>query len=195
MSRGDGRKDPADRPLPPQAAGMSCHSMAEEIMPGHANFLVVDAVLRNRSLRTKFPANRAQWRRQARGCRGRPNKSPGARLVETVGMGLASEQPGGAPSRDGMPLESCPAKCVAPAFETSHARGLFWRLARAKPISPTWSTSPSPKRRLTPLLAQCLSKATASHRPISEASALSGFREAWSRSSGRCDGAGRAIPT
>jgi hypothetical protein len=27
--------------------------------------------------------------------------------------------------------KSCPAKCVAPAFETSRARGLFWRLARA----------------------------------------------------------------
>jgi hypothetical protein len=66
----------------------------------------------------------------------------------------------GPPCRDGVPLESCPAKCVAPAFETSRARGLFWRLARAKPISPTWSRSPSPKRRLTPLLAQCLSKAT-----------------------------------
>jgi hypothetical protein len=119
------------------------------------------------------------------------NKSPGALLVETVGMGLATRTTGrGAPSRDGVPLESCPAKCVAPAFETSRARGLFWRLARAKPISPTWSRSPSPKRRLTPLLAQCLSKASASHRPMSEASALFGFREAWSRSSRRCEGAG-----
>jgi hypothetical protein len=33
---------------------------------------------------------------------------------------------------------SCPAKCrrLAPAFETSRARGLFWRLARAGPIWP-----------------------------------------------------------
>src|SRR5208282_4055612 len=40
MSRGDGRKHPADRLLPPQAAGMSCYSVAEEIMPGRADFLV-----------------------------------------------------------------------------------------------------------------------------------------------------------
>src|ERR1700734_2128045 len=33
-------KDPADRLLPPQAAGMSCYSVAEEIMPGRADFLV-----------------------------------------------------------------------------------------------------------------------------------------------------------
>jgi hypothetical protein len=83
-----------------------------------------------------------------------PGESYGARLVETVGMGLASEQPGGAASRDGVPLESCPARCVVPAFETSRARGLFWRLARAEPIAPTWSRSPSPKRRLTPLPAR-----------------------------------------
>jgi len=40
MSRGDGRKDSVDRLLPPQAAGMSCYSVAEEIMPGRADFLV-----------------------------------------------------------------------------------------------------------------------------------------------------------
>jgi hypothetical protein len=40
MSRGDGRKDPADRLLPPHAAGMSCYSVAEEIMPGRADYLV-----------------------------------------------------------------------------------------------------------------------------------------------------------
>jgi hypothetical protein len=40
MSRGDGRKDPAHPLLPPQAAGMSCYSVAEEIMPGRADYLV-----------------------------------------------------------------------------------------------------------------------------------------------------------
>jgi hypothetical protein len=40
MSRGDGRKDSADRLTPPQAAGMSCYSVAEEIIPGRADFLV-----------------------------------------------------------------------------------------------------------------------------------------------------------
>src|SRR5271166_1231027 len=43
MSRGDGRKDSADRLLPPQAAGMSCSSVAAEIMPGRADCLVGDA--------------------------------------------------------------------------------------------------------------------------------------------------------
>ena len=40
MGRGDGRKDSADRLMPPQAAGMSCYSVAEEIMPGRPDFLV-----------------------------------------------------------------------------------------------------------------------------------------------------------
>jgi site-specific DNA recombinase len=40
MSRGDGRKDSTDRLTPPQAAGMSCYSVAEEIIPGRADFLV-----------------------------------------------------------------------------------------------------------------------------------------------------------
>jgi hypothetical protein len=35
--------------MPPQAAGMSRYPVAEEIMPGRADFLVVDAVSRNRS--------------------------------------------------------------------------------------------------------------------------------------------------
>ena len=46
MSRGDGRKDPADRLVPPQAAGMSCYSVAEEIMPGRADYLAVRRLLR-----------------------------------------------------------------------------------------------------------------------------------------------------
>ena len=40
MSRGDGRKDSADQLLPPQAAGMSCYSVAEEITPVCADYLV-----------------------------------------------------------------------------------------------------------------------------------------------------------
>ena len=40
MGRGDGRKDSADRLMPPQAAGMSCYSVAEEITPVRADFLV-----------------------------------------------------------------------------------------------------------------------------------------------------------
>jgi hypothetical protein len=40
MSRGDGRNDPADRLPPPQAAGMSCYSVAEEITSICADFLV-----------------------------------------------------------------------------------------------------------------------------------------------------------
>ena len=40
MSRGDGRNDPADRPPPPQAAGMSCYPMAQEIMPARPDYLV-----------------------------------------------------------------------------------------------------------------------------------------------------------
>jgi hypothetical protein len=47
MSRGDGRNDPADRLPPPQAAGMSCYSVAEEITSICADFLVVDAVSPN----------------------------------------------------------------------------------------------------------------------------------------------------
>jgi hypothetical protein len=37
MGRGDGRKDSADRLMPPQAAGMSCYSGAEEITPVRAD--------------------------------------------------------------------------------------------------------------------------------------------------------------
>jgi hypothetical protein len=44
--------------MPPQAAGMSCYSVAVENTPVCADFLVVDAVPPNRSARTKFPANR-----------------------------------------------------------------------------------------------------------------------------------------
>ena len=62
MSRGDGRKDSADRLLPPQAAGMSCYSVAEEITSICADFLVADAVLRNRSPTVEFPANREKNR-------------------------------------------------------------------------------------------------------------------------------------
>jgi hypothetical protein len=40
MSRGDGRNDPADGLPPPQAAGMSCYSVAEEITSICADFLV-----------------------------------------------------------------------------------------------------------------------------------------------------------
>jgi hypothetical protein len=40
MSRGDGRKDSADQLLPPQAAGISCYSVAEEITPVCADYLV-----------------------------------------------------------------------------------------------------------------------------------------------------------
>ena len=39
MSLGDGRTNPTDRLLPPQAAGRSCYSVAEEIMPGHVDYL------------------------------------------------------------------------------------------------------------------------------------------------------------
>jgi hypothetical protein len=35
--------------------GMSCYSVAEEIMPGRADYLVVDAVPQNPSLRLEFP--------------------------------------------------------------------------------------------------------------------------------------------
>jgi hypothetical protein len=58
MSRGDVRKDSADRLTPSQAAGMSCYSVAEEITPICADFLVADAVLRNQSPVAEFPANR-----------------------------------------------------------------------------------------------------------------------------------------
>jgi hypothetical protein len=47
MGRGDSGKDSADRLMPPQAAGMSCYSMAEEITPVCADYLVVDAVQKN----------------------------------------------------------------------------------------------------------------------------------------------------
>jgi hypothetical protein len=40
MSRGDGRKDSVDRLPPPQAAGMSCYSVAEEITSICADFVV-----------------------------------------------------------------------------------------------------------------------------------------------------------
>jgi hypothetical protein len=40
MSREDGRNDSADRPMPPQAAGMSCYSVAQEITSICADFLV-----------------------------------------------------------------------------------------------------------------------------------------------------------
>jgi hypothetical protein len=39
MSGGDGGKASVDRLLPPQAAVVSCYSVAEEIMPGRADFL------------------------------------------------------------------------------------------------------------------------------------------------------------
>ena len=50
---------------------------------------------------------------------------------------LLPKQPGGPPSRDGVHF-ILPRKVPrsAPAFETSRARGLFWRLARAGPIWP-----------------------------------------------------------
>ena len=41
---------------------MSCLSVAEEIMPGRADYLVADAVLRNQSPKVKFPANREKNR-------------------------------------------------------------------------------------------------------------------------------------
>ena len=37
---------------------MSCCPVAQEILLGRADYLVVGAVLRNRSPRTQFPANR-----------------------------------------------------------------------------------------------------------------------------------------
>jgi hypothetical protein len=40
VGRGDGGKDSADRLMPPQAAGMSCYSVAEEITPVCADFVV-----------------------------------------------------------------------------------------------------------------------------------------------------------
>jgi hypothetical protein len=42
MSRGDGRKDSADRLLPPQGTGMSRYSVAEEVLPLHhaGNFVL-----------------------------------------------------------------------------------------------------------------------------------------------------------
>jgi hypothetical protein len=40
MGRGDGRKDLADRLMPPHSAGMSCYSVAEEITSVRADFLV-----------------------------------------------------------------------------------------------------------------------------------------------------------
>jgi hypothetical protein len=40
MSRTDGGIDLADRLMPPQAAGMSRYPVAEEIMPGRADFVV-----------------------------------------------------------------------------------------------------------------------------------------------------------
>ena len=43
--------------MPPQAAGMSCYSVAEEIIPRSAGYLVVDAVLRNRSRPGKIPVS------------------------------------------------------------------------------------------------------------------------------------------
>jgi hypothetical protein len=43
-------------------AGMSCYSVAYEITPARAEFLVVDAVPRNRSPKGQFPANREKNR-------------------------------------------------------------------------------------------------------------------------------------
>ena len=40
MSHGDGRKESADRSLARQAAGMSCYSVAQEIVLGGADYLV-----------------------------------------------------------------------------------------------------------------------------------------------------------
>jgi hypothetical protein len=44
----------------PQAAGMSCYSVAEEITPVCADFLVVRAVLRNQSPACEFPAKQGK---------------------------------------------------------------------------------------------------------------------------------------
>ena len=65
------RVDPADRLLPPQAAGMSCYSVAEAIMPGRADFRAADAVLRNRttgapSTRSGMPAVTRRHRQERR---------------------------------------------------------------------------------------------------------------------------------
>jgi hypothetical protein len=46
----------------PQAAGMSCYSVAEEITSVRGDFLVVEAAPPNRSPTTKFPANREKNR-------------------------------------------------------------------------------------------------------------------------------------
>jgi hypothetical protein len=48
--------------MPPQPAGMSCYSVAEEITSICADFLVVGAVRRNRSPAVEFPANREKNR-------------------------------------------------------------------------------------------------------------------------------------
>jgi hypothetical protein len=46
----------------PQAAGMSCYSVAEEINPVCADFVVVHAVLTNRSARRQIPVDREKNR-------------------------------------------------------------------------------------------------------------------------------------
>ena len=58
MSRRDGRKD-FSRPTAatPQAAEMSCYSVAEEITSICADFLVADAVPTNRSARRQIPVD------------------------------------------------------------------------------------------------------------------------------------------
>jgi hypothetical protein len=52
--------------MPPQAARMSCYSVAEEITPVCADFLVVDAVPRNQSPLGGFPGNTEKNREKLR---------------------------------------------------------------------------------------------------------------------------------
>jgi hypothetical protein len=86
-------------------------------------------------------------------------------------MGLAAKATGRAAESRRRIFDPCPAKCVAPAFETSRARGLFWRLARAEPISLDMVNAIS-QEAFDAIAGACLSKASASHRPMSEASCL-----------------------
>jgi hypothetical protein len=66
-------------------------------------------------------------------------------LTRRLAWDLRPEQPGGAPRRDGVPLEILPRKVRSPRVRNLPCAGTILATGSGEPISPTWSRSPSPK--------------------------------------------------
>ena len=109
MSCGDGRNDPADRLPPPQAAGMSCYSVAEEISSICADFLVERRGFEPMAIAVSRPRIAGFRQRVSKEMRGRPD--PGRRRSLNATATVAR-------------------RCV----DDCHARRSNWRSPRRSPL-------------------------------------------------------------